>query len=109
MNFEFTADQRRFRDEVRSFLKREVPLESQAIFGVESEEQFQFARSLGRKLAARGWLAIGWPTEYGGGGRSRVEQAILNEEMGYWRVPRAGSVGLGTAGPALLEFGTPEQ
>ena len=109
MNFEFTADQRRFRDEVRSFLKREVPLESQAIFGVESEEQFQFARSLGRKLAARGWLAIGWPTEYGGGGRSRVEQAVLNEEMGYWRVPRAGSVGLGTAGPALLEFGTPEQ
>ena len=109
MNFEFTADQRRFKDEVRSFLAKEVPVESQAIFGVESEDQNQFARSLGRKLAARGWLAVGWPTEYGGGGRSRVEQAILNEEMGYWRVPQAGIVGLGIAGPALLEFGTPEQ
>ena len=109
MNFEFTEDQKRFRDDLRSFLEREVPPECEAIFGDESEEQYQFGRSIASKLADRGWLAIGWPVEYGGGGRSQIEQAILNEVVGYRRVPRTGAIGLGIAGPALMNFGTNEQ
>ena len=109
MDFEFTPDQVRFREELRSFLEREVPPERQAVFGVETEEQYEFGRSLARKLADRRWLAIGFPEEYGGGGRGPIEQAILNEETGYCRVPRTGITGLNFAGPALLRFGTPDQ
>ena len=109
MNFDFTEDQKRFRDELRSFLEAEVPLELQEVFGIEREDQYEFGRSIARKLVARGWLTIGWPKEYGGGGRSQIEQAIFNEEMGYWRVPRTGSAGLSIVGPGLMKFGTEEQ
>ena len=109
MNYEFTEDQKKFRDDIRSFLEEEVPPERQEIFGVETEGQHEFSYSIARKLAARGWLAIGWPKEYGGGGRSQIEQAILNEEMGYRRAPRPGMIGLGIVGPALMKFGTPDQ
>ena len=87
MDFDFTPDQERFRENVRSFLESEVPPERQAVFGVESEEQHQFGRTMDRKLAEKGWLVVGWPKEYGGGGRTQIEQAILDEEMGYRRVP----------------------
>ncbi len=94
MNFELNEEQLVFRDDLRSFLRREVPLERQEVFGVETEEQYQFGRALARKLAARRWLAIGWPEEHGGGGKGPIEQAILNEEMGYQMVPHTGTTGL---------------
>jgi alkylation response protein AidB-like acyl-CoA dehydrogenase len=109
MDFEFTEEQRGFRDEVRAFLEEEVPPERQAVFGAEGEEDFQFARSIARKLAQRRWLTIGWPEEYGGGGKGQLEQAIFSEEMGYRRVPRSGYTGLYIVAPALMKFGTEDQ
>ena len=109
MDFEFTEEQRDFRNEVRSFLEREVPPEDQEVFGVETEEQHRRAHALALKLASRRWLAIGWPEEHGGGGRGPIEQGIVNEEMGYRMAPRSGSIGLGLVGPSLMVFGTPEQ
>ena len=109
MDFEFTEEQRVFRDQVKEFLAGEVPLERQEVFGVDSEEQYQFGRGLARKLAAHRWLAVGWPEEHGGGGKGPIEQAILNEQMGYGMVPRTGTTGLGFVGPALMVFGSPEQ
>ena len=38
MNFEFTGEQKRFREEVRDFLAPEVPSERQEVFGVDTEE-----------------------------------------------------------------------
>jgi alkylation response protein AidB-like acyl-CoA dehydrogenase len=109
MNFALTAEQKKFREEVHVFLKREVPLEHQLLYGIDTDEQHEFALNLSKKLAQRGWLTIGWPKEYGGGGLSQIEQAILNEEMGYMRVPRAGNTGLNLVGPSLMRFGTEEQ
>ena len=109
MKFDFTEGQKRFRDELLSFLEAEVPLERQEVFGIEREDQYTFGLAIARKLVARGWLTIGWPKEYGGGGRSQIEQAIFNEEMGYWRVPQTGSIGLSIVGHALMKFGTEEQ
>ena len=109
MDFALAQEQKGFRDDVRAFLQREVPPEKQMVFGRDSEDQHQFALSLSKKLADKGWLTISWPEEYGGGGRGQVEQAILNEEMGYLRVPRAGNTGLNLVGPSLMRFGTEEQ
>ncbi len=39
MNFEFTDEQKDFRDQVKEFLAGEVPQEQQEVFGVDSEEQ----------------------------------------------------------------------
>ncbi len=109
MNFEITGEQKRFREEVHDFLQQEVPQETQEVFGIDTEEGYRFGRELARKLASKRWLAVGWPEEHGGGGKGPIEQAVLNEEMGYHMVPRTGTVGLGFVGPALIHFGTPEQ
>ena len=109
MDFDFTVEQNRFREELREFLKAEVPVEKQEVFGHLTEEQYQFGRHINRKLAEQGWLAIGWPKEHGGGGKGPIEQGILNEDLGYWRVPKSGSIGLGIVGPAIMVFGTEDQ
>ena len=109
MNFDFSTEQNEFRSQIREFLAQEVPLAQQEVFGVETEEQYQFGRTISKKLAERGWLAVGWPKNHGGGGKGPIEQAILIEEMGYGMVPRTGITGLGFVGPALMVFGSPEQ
>ena len=62
------------------------------------------------RMAERGWTAPMWPTEYGGGGLTKDEAQILAEEMRRIRArtPLTG-MGLSMIGPALLEFGSPEQ
>jgi 3-oxocholest-4-en-26-oyl-CoA dehydrogenase alpha subunit len=63
---------------------------------------------LTRRMAADGWLGIGWPAEYGGGGATPIEQQIFYDES-----MRAGApvpmLGLNTVGPTLMRFGTEEQ
>jgi alkylation response protein AidB-like acyl-CoA dehydrogenase len=65
-------------------------------------------RPLVRRLGRDGWLGIGWPTEYGGQGRSPLEQFVFFEEA-----MRAGApvpmLSLNTVGPMLMRFGTEEQ
>jgi alkylation response protein AidB-like acyl-CoA dehydrogenase len=62
------------------------------------------------RMAAKGWGAPTWPTQYGGGGLSPQQARILQDEMN-----RIGAtnpmVGMGTSmfGPTLLEYGTEEQ
>ena len=109
MDFDFTPEQSQFKDELREFLRAEVPLEKQEVFGQWSEEQYQFGREINLKLAARNWLAIGLPEEYGGGGKGAIERGILAEELGYGRVPKAGFIGLGIVAPAIMAFGTKDQ
>jgi hypothetical protein len=59
-------------------------------------------------MGSAGWLGIGWPVEYGGQGRSAMEQFIFFDE-----VQRAGApfpfVTLNTVGPTIMGFGTDAQ
>jgi alkylation response protein AidB-like acyl-CoA dehydrogenase len=60
-----------------------------------------------RKMGADGWLGIGWSKEYGGQGRTPIEQMIFADE-----VQRAGFplpfLTLNTVGPTLAKFGSDE-
>ena len=62
------------------------------------------------RLGGKGWSVPTWPAEYGGGGLTPEQAAVLREEM-----TRAGATnpigGFGTMmwGPTLLDFGTDEQ
>ena len=65
-------------------------------------------RRVVKQMASDGWLGIGWPTEYGGQGRSAIEQYIFFDES-----MRAGApvpmLTINTVGPTIMQFGTPEQ
>ena len=62
MNFAFTPDQDAFRQEVRDFIKKELPPGFKSGVGghVETEEEWQVARRINKKMAEKGWLSIAW-------------------------------------------------
>ena len=62
------------------------------------------------RMAERGWTAPTWPKEYSGGGLTKDEERVLADEMARINAcaPLSGH-GLTMIGPAILEFGSPEQ
>jgi len=90
MELKLTADEAAFRTEVRDFLKRELTPEVWHAHRDMNEQGMwtpDFTKAFRRKLGAAGYIGMGWPKEYGGGGRSRVYQAIFWDEMEYHRAP----------------------
>ena len=61
-------------------------------------------------MAAKGWTAPAWPKQYGGGGLSKAEAIVLDQEMKRInaRAPLA-SFGIWMLGPVLLEYANEEQ
>jgi alkylation response protein AidB-like acyl-CoA dehydrogenase len=109
MSFRFTQEQEAFRQEMRRFIAQELGPDWEGdVYSVESELPDRERHFL-EKLSERGWIAPGWPKEYGGAGLSVMEQFIFNQEMGYYRAPRSRGVGASLVGPMLILHGTPEQ
>jgi alkylation response protein AidB-like acyl-CoA dehydrogenase len=62
------------------------------------------------RMGEKGWTSPEWPKEFGGGGLSRAEARVLEQEMRRIKArPPLFSFGLWMFGPALLEFGNHEQ
>ncbi|MGH9171000.1 MAG: acyl-CoA dehydrogenase family protein [Acidimicrobiales bacterium] len=65
-------------------------------------------KRIARQMGADGWLGIGWPTQYGGQGRSMMEQFIFFDES-----MRAGApvpmLTINTVGPTIMRFGSDTQ
>ncbi len=110
MQIRFTPEQEAWRQEVRSFLDRELP-PAQAFDTEfdEDEERWAFALEFTRKLGAKGWIGLGWPREYGGLERPAAERFILAEELTYREAPLVNSIGHGLAAGTLLLGGTEQQ
>ncbi|MBM3166683.1 MAG: acyl-CoA dehydrogenase [Chloroflexi bacterium] len=114
MDFRFTKEEETFRQEVREWLKQEIPqrwLELGPIFWEETEESWILSRQFQRKLGHKGWLAPAYPKEYGGLELSHTKRLILAEELAYNRAPISVEVEISVnwVGPALMLFGTEEQ
>src|SRR3954466_8499861 len=61
-----------------------------------------------RTMGRDGWLGIGWPKEFGGQGRSEVEQFIFMNEAWRSGVPLP-FLTINTVGKTIMEFGSEEQ
>src|SRR5579885_668333 len=112
MDFRFSAEDEAWRQELRDWIRQEFGDSwdgFRATGESESEEEYEFARSVRRKLAAKGWTAPAWPKEWGGMGASFTQQAIFNEELAYHRVPGPDIISVGYIGPTLMLYGTEEQ
>ena len=112
MEFSFTREQEAFRQEVRAFLKKEIPagwLGRHFIW--MTEDEWRTARLFDRRLGAKNWLAMAWPKKDGGQDRSHIEQLIFNEEMGYHHAPNGGGWAHGPVfvGPTIIHYGSEEQ
>ena len=110
MDFRFTPEEEAFRQELRSWLRENVPPNWEGVFLEEEDEEWKLGRAFVKKLSQKGWVAPAWPKEYGGMEASPALQLAYNEEMGYQRAPIGSIVqSVGYIGPAILFFGSEEQ
>ena len=111
MDFRLPPETIAWRDELRAFLKQELPqgFEGSDDF-FDDADQVPFAKEFMKKLGARRWLTPAWPEQYGGMGKTAIEQMVLNEELAYHRAPAGGRLfTIGIVGPTILIHADEEQ
>ena len=110
MDLNLTAEETKFRDELRTWLEANVPKDWAEWREKPLEESFPYLRAWQRKLYEGGWAAVSWPKEYGGRSATLMEQSLFWEEMARVDAPpMANSLGLGLIGPTIIAYGTDEQ
>ena len=109
MDFNFTAADDAFRQQLRDFVQQELPPDWEGGGRWPEEWNWELTRNLRRKMAERGWLTMHWPEEYGGQNASPVRSAIYNEELAYLRAPGRDIFGVRMLGPTLMIHGSEEQ
>jgi len=112
MDLSYTPEERTFQREVRAWLRRNVPRRQRDERPMEwgDPRRIEQAKAWQRKVHAAGYLALGWPREYGGQGADVMRQTIVNEEMVRARAPGlVGMMGIQMVGPTLIQHGTEEQ
>jgi alkylation response protein AidB-like acyl-CoA dehydrogenase len=112
MNPAYTPEAEEYRLTVQEFLKANLPADWKGIGTLEGKPLEDFVAQWRKVLAAGGFLAMGWPKQYGGGGLSALEQVIAAEEFERAGVPTGGSndvFSIQMLGNTLLLFGTEEQ
>ena len=95
-----------FRKVVRTWIAENYPL---SVRNPPHRLPFAEVKPWYMALSRRGWLAPGWPVEYGGAGLPITKQLILAEEQEAYGAARVNDMGVVMLGPVLLRFGTQEQ
>lgn len=113
------SDLEAFRREVRAWLEENAPTSlagrtATDIEGVWGGKKWvpdhPDERVWLERMGEKGWTAPMWPAEYGGGGLTKEENKVLQEELKAIRMPPALiGFGLTMIGPTLLRFGNEAQ
>jgi alkylation response protein AidB-like acyl-CoA dehydrogenase len=109
MDLNYSPEELAFRDEVRSWLRENLPEELRAKVASYEELGREDLLRWHRILAKKGWVAPWWPREWGGTGWDVVQRYVFEEECGYAGAPPLIPFGLTMCAAVLLKFGTPEQ
>jgi len=107
MYVDLSPEQLALREELRTYFADLIDDEFRAELRGSEGGGPQYRRIL-KQLANDGWLGIGWPKEYGGQGRSAIEQYIFAEEVQRVGFPLP-FLTLGTVGPTIMHYGTEAQ
>ena len=109
MDLKYTEQEQAFQQEVRQFLQANYPADIQQKvakgIALKKDDYVRWQKV----LADKGWIAPGWPKEFGGPGWTPVEKYIFEEECGAANCLRTVSFGLVMLAPVLMQFGTDEQ
>jgi 3-oxocholest-4-en-26-oyl-CoA dehydrogenase alpha subunit len=110
MQISYTPEQEQLRQQLREYFASLMTPERRAGLAFTSGEYGDGAayKEVVRQLGRDGWLAIGWPAEYGGQSRSMLDQLIFTDEAAIAGVP-VPFLTINTVGPTIMRFGTPEQ
>jgi alkylation response protein AidB-like acyl-CoA dehydrogenase len=111
LELSFSDADRRFQQEVRSWLETAWPQEMRArelrsaLSRLSKEDHVRWQKA----LAAKGWAATDWPREYGGAGFTPTQNYIFDLERARVGAPGVIPFGIAMVAPVLMKFGSDEQ
>jgi len=110
MHLAYTPEQERLRQQLREYFAGLMTPELRRGLAETGGDygDGQAYRAIVRQLGRDGWLALGWPAEYGGRDGSTLDQLIFTDEAATAGVP-VPFLTLNTVGPTIMRFGTAEQ
>ena len=109
MDFDLTPEQKQLERDVKAYFEKNAILELHQEIDRLPEGEGPLCKQFVRKLGQDGWMGIGWPKEYGGQGRSSIDQYIFFDlALGYYHIPIP-MLALMTVGPTIMRVGTEEQ
>lgn len=109
MDLRYTPEEIAFRDEVRAFLKENLPEDVRQRLGNGEYGNKEDLVSWSRILNEKGWAVPHWPVEHGGTGWDPMRQYIFLEETQKWPAPQPLAFGVNMVGPVIYTFGNEEQ
>ncbi|MCC2634490.1 MAG: acyl-CoA dehydrogenase-like protein [Ramlibacter sp.] len=109
MDLAFTPEEQAFREEVRAWVRGNLPSEIahkvHNALHLTRDDMQRWAKILGKK----GWLGYGWPKQFGGPGWTAVQKHLFEEETALAGAPRIVPFGPVMVAPVIMAFGSPEQ
>ena len=110
MRISYTPEQEELRRELRSYFAALItPERREALMSTSGEYgSGNVYRETVAQMGRDGWLALGWPTEYGGQARSTMDQLIFTDEAAIANVP-VPFLTINSVAPTIMAYGTDEQ
>jgi alkylation response protein AidB-like acyl-CoA dehydrogenase len=109
MDLEYTAEENSFRDEVRKFIRQNLPAALSAKVLGHKRLTRDDIMSWHRTLHTVGWSAPTWPKQFGGPGWTSVQQHIFDEECTAAGTPPVIAFGVRMVAPVIMAYGNPTQ
>ncbi|MCJ2178728.1 acyl-CoA dehydrogenase family protein [Novosphingobium album (ex Hu et al. 2023)] len=111
MDIDLSPEDAAFRDDVRAFLRDNLPQDVKA--GAASTPSVFVEPEIGQAwnavLHAKGWLGYQWPAEHGGTGWTPLRRYLFEKECAAAGAPNLTVLGLKLLAPVLWTFGNPGQ
>ncbi len=109
MHIAYTPAQEELRRELRAyFATLMTPERREALSSGGDYGDGEVYKEVVRQMGADGWLALGWPEEYGGQARPMIDQLIFTDEAAVAGAP-VPFLTINTVGPTIMRFGTEKQ
>ncbi|MCM3895302.1 MULTISPECIES: acyl-CoA dehydrogenase family protein [Gordonia] len=110
MRIAYTEQQADLRRELRSYFAGLMTDERRAaLTGGDGElGEGDAYRDVVAQMGSDGWLALGWPTEFGGQNRSMMDQLIFTDEAAIAGAP-VPFLTINSVAPTIMNYGTDEQ
>ena len=115
MDFNDTPKEAEFRAKCRAWLEANAELKTKKTnsaknMNIGNKSLLEAAAEWQKKKYDAGWAMIHWPKEFGGIGATPIERIIWAQEESKFNVPKGVyEIGLGMAGPVMMEYATDEQ
>lgn len=110
MRIAYTPEHEQLRAELRAYFARLITPERRAALSSQTGEygQGNVYREVVAEMGRDGWLALGWPEEFGGQNRPMLDQLIFTDEAAIAGAP-VPFLTINSVAPTIMHYGSDEQ